>query len=229
MSEEFKRTEALIGKAKMERLKRSKVIIFGVGGVGSYVCEALARAGIGTLELVDSDTVDVTNINRQIIALHSTVGRLKAEVAAERIRDINPAAEVICRCCRYTPENSGDFDFGSFDYAVDAVDDVRAKISIIEESKKAGTPVISSMGTGNKIDPSAFRVADIEDTKICPLARAVRRELRKRQISGVKTVYSEEAPGNDGGQSGPPASISFVPAAAGLLIAKAVIDDLLKE
>ena len=224
MSDQFERTRQLIGEEALQKLKNSKVLVFGVGGVGSYVCEALARAGVGTVEIVDKDEVDVTNINRQIIALHSTVGRPKVDVMAERMRDINPQAEIIARQCFYLPEKSAEFDFGSYDYVVDAVDNVTAKIDIIKKSKEAGTPVISSMGTGNKLDPSAFKIADIEKTKTCPLAKVVRKELRKAGIKDVKVVYSEEEPKEGAGRT--PASISFVPSAAGLLIASAVIGDL---
>lgn len=223
--EEFARMLPLVGGRGLERLADAKVMIFGIGGVGSYVCEALARAGIGNFELVDKDTVDVTNINRQLIALHSTIGRPKTDVAAERIRNINPAAVVKCRQCFYGHDNSDEFDFTGFDYIVDAVDDVAAKVSIIVRASEANVPVISSMGTGNKLDPAAFRIADIWDTKVCPLARTMRKELRKYDIGHVKTVYSEEPPKFS--HSGPPASISFVPAAAGLLMASGVIGDLL--
>lgn len=221
---QFQRTEMLIGEEALERLKKSAVLVFGLGGVGSYVCEALVRAGVGKLEIADKDVVDITNINRQLIALHSTIGRAKADVEAERLMDINPSLDLTARKCFYLPENSDEFDFGKFDYVVDAIDNVTAKLDIIEKSKKAGTKVISSMGTGNKLDPSAFRIADIEDTKICPLARIMRKELRKRGINGVKVLYSQEEPKGSGGRT--PASISFVPSVAGLLIAKTVIDDL---
>ncbi len=224
--EQFKRTESLIGKDAVSKLLESKVIVFGVGGVGSYICEALARAGVGYMEIVDKDEVDVTNINRQLIALHSTVGKPKVEVCKERLKDINPNLEVVARQCFYLPEKSEDFDFSQYDYVIDAVDNVTAKIDIICKAKEAGVPVISSMGTGNKLDPMAFKVADIEKTKVCPLAKVMRKELRKRGVSDVKVVYSEEEPKNSDTRT--PASISFVPSAAGLLIAKTVIDDLIK-
>ena len=224
--EQFKRTESLIGKDAVSKLLESKVIVFGVGGVGSYICEALARAGVGYMEIVDKDEVDVTNINRQLIALHSTVGKPKVEVCKERLKDINPNLEVVARQCFYLPEKSEDFDFSQYDYVIDAVDNVTAKIDIICKAKEAGVPVISSMGTGNKLDPMAFKVADIEKTKVCPLAKVMRKELRKRGVSDVKVVYSEEEPKNSDTRT--PASISFVPSAAGLLIAKTVIDDLTK-
>ncbi len=231
MNDIFQRTRMLIGDEAVAKLNSSKVMVFGLGGVGSYVCEALARAGIGTMEIVDKDTVDITNINRQLIALHSTIGMPKAEVTEKRLKDINPGIKIVARECFYLPEKAGDFDFASCDYIVDAVDNVTAKIDIISQAKAAGVPVISSMGTGNKLDSSAFKVAYIEDTKICPLAKVIRKELRKRGIKDVKAVYSEEEPirpaqtTQDGAKT--PASISFVPAAAGLLIAKTVIDDLI--
>lgn len=248
---QFARTEALIGSAALTKLRESRVLLFGVGGVGSYVCEALARAGIGSLTIVDRDDVDETNINRQLIALHSTVGRPKVQVAAERVRDINPDIEIIPVRRFYLPENSGDIDFASFDYVVDAVDNVTAKIDIIVRAKEAGVPVISSMGTGNKMDSSAFRVCDISKTRICPLAKTVRKELRKRGTEGVKVVYSEEIPhrfwparrteipeengkNSEAGREScrrkiPPASISFVPGAAGLLIAGEVVKDIISS
>ena len=222
--EQFKRTESLIGHEAVDKLLNSNVIVFGVGGVGSYVCEALARAGVGYMEIVDKDEVDITNINRQLIALHSTVGMPKVEVCKERLKDINPNMEVISRQCFYLPERSDEFDFSKYDYVVDAVDNVTAKLDIICKAKAAGVPVISSMGTGNKLDPMAFKVADIEKTKVCPLAKVMRKELKKRGVTKVKVVYSEEEPQNTDSRT--PASISFVPSAAGLLIAKTVIDDL---
>lgn len=222
--EQFKRTESLIGQEAVDKLLNSKVIVFGVGGVGSYVCEALARAGVGYMEIVDKDEVDVTNINRQLIALHSSVGMPKVEVCKARLKDINPNMEVISRQCFYLPERSDEFDFSKYDYVVDAVDNVTAKLDIICKAKAAGVMVISSMGTGNKLDPMAFKVADIEKTKVCPLAKVMRKELKKRGVNKVKVVYSEEEPQNTDSRT--PASISFVPSAAGLLIAKTVIDDL---
>lgn len=227
MPEQFKRTEALIGEEAVKKLLNSRVLIFGVGGVGSYACEALARSGVGMMEIVDKDTVDVTNINRQLIALYSTVGLPKVKVAEERLKDINPGIEINARQEFYLPENSNMFKFEEFDYVIDAVDNVSAKLSIIEKSKESGIPVISSMGTGNKLNPMAFKISDIEDTKVCPLAKVIRKEMRKRGIRGVKTVYSEEEPAKTSERT--PASISFVPAAAGLLIAKTVIEDLIKK
>ena len=222
--QQFHRTERLIGQEAVKKLNNARVIVFGVGGVGSYVCEALARAGIGAMEIVDKDVVDITNINRQLIALHSTIGKPKVEVCRNRLLDINPGMEVTARQCFYLPEKSDEFDFSRYDYVVDAIDNVTAKLDIICKAKEAGVPVISSMGTGNKLDPMAFKIADIEKTKVCPLAKVMRKELRKRGVSGVKVVYSEEEPADT--ESRTPASISFVPSAAGLLIAKAVIEDL---
>lgn len=227
MKEQFQRTVQLIGAEACEKLSRSKVIVFGIGGVGSYVCEALARAGVGSIEIVDRDSVSKSNINRQLIALHSTLGKAKVDAAEERLKDINPHITVTKKELFYLPETSGQFDFGAYDYVIDAVDNVTAKVDIICRSREAGTPVISSMGTGNKLNPMAFKAADIEDTKICPLAKAVRKELRKRGIKGVKAVYSEEEPVST--QSRTPASISFVPSAAGLLIASEVIKGLTED
>lgn len=227
MKEQFQRTVQLIGAEACEKLSRSKVIVFGIGGVGSYVCEALARAGVGSIEIVDRDSVSASNINRQLIALHSTLGKAKVDAAEERLKDINPHITVTKKELFYLPETSGQFDFGAYDYVIDAVDNVTAKVDIICRSREAGTPVISSMGTGNKLNPMAFKAADIEDTKICPLAKAVRKELRKRGIKGVKAVYSEEEPVST--QSRTPASISFVPSAAGLLIASEVIKGLTED
>ena len=227
MREQFQRTAMLIGDQGIKKLANARVLVFGVGGVGSYVCEALARAGIGFMEIVDKDVVDVTNINRQLIALHSTVGKPKVQVAAERMRDINPQINIIPRRCFYLPESASEFEFTGYDYIIDAVDNVTAKLDIISRAKEVNVPVISSMGTGNKLDPSAFKVADIEKTKICPLAKVIRKELRKRGISDVKVVYSEEEPVET--ESRTPSSISFVPSSAGLLIAATVVKDLLQK
>ena len=221
MNQQYERTSRIIGEEGVETLNQSNVLVFGVGGVGSYVCEGLARAGIGALTIVDKDVVDITNINRQIPALHSTVGKSKVRVMAARIRDIDPECSVDAKEIFFLPDQADDIDFASFDYVVDAVDTVTAKIYIIERARQAGVPVISSMGTGNKLDGGAFRITDIEDTKVCPLAKVMRRELRKRGISGVKVVYSEEEPRCEGG------SISFVPSVAGLLIAGEVVRDIL--
>lgn len=232
MEERFSRTEAMLGKAHLDALKNSTVAIFGVGGVGGAVVEALARSGVGHLVLVDNDEVSASNINRQIIALDSTVGMPKVEAAKMRIKDISPNTTVTAVQCFFLPENADDFCFEDFDYVVDAVDTVSAKLEIITRAKRANTKVISAMGAGNKLDPTLFRVADISATKVCPLARAMRTELKKRGISGVKCVYSEEAPvmpaTKDTTHSGRlvPGSVSFVPPVMGYIMAGEVIKDL---
>ena len=226
MKEQFARTEKLIGTESVEKLQNAAVIVFGIGGVGSYVAEGLARAGVGRLTLVDKDVVDVTNINRQLPALHSTVGKPKAEVMAQRIKDINPDCDIQAVECFFMPDNADTFDFSQYDYIVDAIDTVTGKLAIIEKAYEEGVPVIASMGTGNKLDPTAFRIAAIEKTKVCPLAKVMRKELKNRGIKGVKVLYSEEEPVRTGGSA--PASISFVPSAAGLIIAGEVIKDLIK-
>lgn len=223
----FQRTRMLIGDEAVQALGRAKVLVFGVGGVGGYVCDALARAGVGRIDVVDKDVVDITNINRQIIATTDTIGMPKVDVCKARLQAINPAVECEARKCFYLPETSDSFDFKKYDYIVDAVDNVTAKIDIICKAKEAETPVISSMGTGNKLDPTAFRIADIEKTKVCPLAKVVRKELRNRGVRGVKVLYSEEEPLKRGNRT--PASISFVPSCAGLIIAGEVIKDLIKK
>lgn len=224
--DQFQRTRRLIGDDAMAKLAAARVLVFGVGGVGGYVCEALARAGVGRIDIVDKDVVDITNINRQIIATHATVGQPKVEVCKDRMLSINPELVVEARQCFYLPEKAEEFNFADYDYIVDAVDNVTAKIDIICRAKAAGTSVISSMGTGNKLDPTAFKVTDIEKTKVCPLAKVVRKELRQRGVRGVKVLYSEEEPVNTGMRT--PASISFVPSAAGLIIAGEVIKDLIQ-
>lgn len=221
---QFTRTVSLIGKNAVDFLAKKKVAVFGVGGVGSYVVEALSRAGIGQLLIVDKDTFDETNINRQLGALHSTVGKSKVQVTKQRILDINPHAIVDAREAFYLPETADSIDFSSYDYIVDAVDTVTAKLLIIQKAKQLGIPVISSMGTGNKLDPTRFKVADIHQTSVCPLARIMRQELKKRGIDSLKVVYSDEIPVI---KSQTPASISFVPSVAGLIIASEVIRDLL--
>lgn len=229
---EFSRTEMLIGKEGVERLKNAKVAVFGIGGVGGYVCEALIRSGLGTIHLIDNDLISESNLNRQIIALRSTIGRLKTEVMAERLKDINPDVEIVRHDVFYLPETAEKFDFSEYDYVVDAIDTVSGKISLIERAKQSGTPIISAMGAGNKLDPTAFEVADIAKTSVCPLARVMRRELKKRGIEHVKVVYSKEEPKRteaeaENGKT-PPGSIAFVPSVAGLIIASEVIKDLLK-
>lgn len=226
MKEQFSRTAQLLGNENVENLFDKHVIVFGVGGVGGYVVEALARSGIGKISIVDNDVINESNINRQIIALHSTIGKQKVEVLKNRILDINPECQVFVYNQFFLPENSNDFDFSIYDYVVDAVDTVTAKIEIIKKSKESNVPVISSMGTGNKLNPMGFKVSDISKTKVCPLARVMRNELKKRGISKVKCVYSEENPVI---QTQTPASVAFVPSVAGLLIASEVVKDLCIE
>lgn len=225
MNDQFERSRLLLGEEALERLREKTVAVFGIGGVGGYVAEALARTGVGTLHLIDNDRVSTSNINRQVIALHSTVGRYKTEVMGERILDINPQAEVIIHNCFFLPENADSFTFSGYDYVVDAVDTVTAKLEIIMRAKEAGVPVISSMGAGNKLDPSLFEVADIYETSVCPLARVMRRELKKRDIKKLKVVYSKEEPL----KQRIPGSVAFVPSVAGLLIAGEVIRDIIQS
>ena len=232
MPNPFSRTALLIGEDQIENLKTRRIAVFGVGGVGGYVVEALARTGIGHLVLIDNDTVSLTNLNRQIIALHSTIGKYKVDVMRERALDINPELEVTVHRCFFLPENSAEFDFSSYDYVVDAVDTVTAKLQIIEMAKAVNVPVISCMGAGNKLDPTAFRVADIYKTSVCPLAKVMRRELKKRGIRDVKVVYSEEeaitpiASPEETGRKQVPGSVAFVPSVVGLIIAGEVVRDL---
>ncbi len=227
IDDRFQRTRMLIGDEALMGLMGAKILVFGVGGVGGYVCEALARVGVGRIDVVDKDVVDITNINRQIIATTDTIGLPKVEVCKARMESINPEIRCEAKKLFFLPENSEEFDFTKYDYIVDAVDNVTAKIEIICKAKAAKVPVISSMGTGNKLDPTAFRIADIEKTKVCPLAKVVRKELRNRGVRGVKVLYSEEEPRRSGNRT--PASISFVPSAAGLMIAGEVIKDLIKR
>lgn len=222
--DQFQRTRQLLGSEEVNRLQNASVLLFGVGGVGGFTCEALARAGVGRIHIVDKDVVDITNINRQIIATHDTVGRPKVEVMKERILSINPAAVVEATECFYLPDRAAEFDFGAYDYVIDAIDNVSAKLSIICEAKAAGTPVISSMGTGNKLDPTRFEIADIHKTSVCPLAKVIRKGLKDRGIKDVKVLYSREEPVRTGLRT--PASVSFVPSVAGLIIAGEVIKDL---
>ena len=232
MDERFSRTVSLIGEENFMKLQKARVAVFGIGGVGGYVTEALARGGIGTLDLIDRDTVSISNINRQMIALTSTLGRYKAEVAAERAKDISPDIKVNVYHIFYTPETAGNFDFAQYDYIVDAIDTVTGKIELVMQAEKTHTPIISSMGTGNKLDPSRFEVSDIYHTSVCPLARVMRRELKKRGISKLKVVYSKEEPMpvkqyGEVTKKPVPASISFVPSVAGLMIAGEVIRDII--
>ncbi len=225
-AEQFSRTELLLGEEAMEILKNARVAVFGIGGVGGYVAEALARSGVGALDLIDRDKVCLSNLNRQIIALHSSIGRYKTEVMRERILDINPKIRVEAHNSFYLPETKEAFDFSSYSYVVDAVDTVAAKLSLAEEAQKAGVPIISSMGAGNKLNPFLFETADIYETSVCPLARVMRRELRKRGIDHLKVVYSKEPPLPPLKEADGPGSTAFVPSVAGLLIASEVIRDL---
>ena len=227
MNEQFTRTELLLGSQAMDRLAGSRVAIFGIGGVGGFVCEALVRSGVGSFALIDSDIVSLTNLNRQIIATRKTIGRDKVEVMKERILDINPEAQVTTYKCFFLPENAQSIPFGEYDYIVDAMDTVTAKIELIMRAQENGIPIISSMGTGNKLDPSAFRIADLYKTNVCPLARVMRRELKKRGVKKLKVLYSEEKPIRRYIDQSTPGSISFVPAAAGLMIGGEVIKDLI--
>lgn len=251
MLNQFSRTELLLGKEAIDRLSQSRVAIFGIGGVGGYVCEALVRSGVGGFDLIDDDKVCLTNLNRQIIATRKTIGQYKTEVMKERILDINPQADVRIHQCFFLPENAADFPFAEYDYIVDAVDTVTAKLELVMKAKENNVPIISSMGAGNKLDGSAFRVADIYKTKVCPLAKVMRRELKKRGIKDLKVVYSEEEPiqpigdveenNREGDGSLPdadsmhkqkrsiPGSTAFVPAVAGLIIAGEVIKDLTND
>ena len=238
MSEQFSRTELLLGKEAIETLSKSRVAVFGVGGVGGFAAEALARSGVGALDLIDNDTVCLSNINRQIYATHSSVGRFKVDVAAERIADINPDATVRTYKIFYTPETAGEFDFSEYDYIVDAIDTVAGKIALAVNADKVNTPLISSMGAGNKLDPTAFCVSDIYKTSVDPLAKVMRVELRKRKIQKLKVVYSKELPlipradtelseaDKRTVRRSLPGSISFVPSVVGLIIAGEVIKGL---
>lgn len=238
MEDQFARTRILLGDKAVDRLAQARVAVFGIGGVGGYVCEALARSGVGALDLIDSDKVSLTNINRQIIATHDTLGRYKTEVMRERILSVNPQADVRTYQCFFLPETAEQFSFAQYDYVVDAVDTVTAKIELILRAQEMQVPVISSMGAGNKLDASAFRVADIYATKVCPLARVMRRELKKRNVEHLKVVYSEEEPlmpqeqeimaeeKRSSMRRAVPGSVAFVPSVAGLILAGEVIRDL---
>lgn len=248
MESQFSRTEILIGKEAMDKLSNARVAVFGVGGVGGYVCEALVRSGVGAFDLIDSDTVALSNLNRQIIATRSTIGKYKVDVMKERMLDINPDIKVNVHRCFFLPENADTFPFSEYDYVVDAVDTVTAKISIVMKCHEAGVPVISSMGAGNKLDGSMFQVTDIYKTNVCPLAKVMRRELKKRGIKKLKVVYSEEMPITPASLEVPedteiqdkavregqgvtkrrttPGSVAFVPSVVGLLMAGEVVKDL---
>lgn len=233
MSETFERTELLLGKETMQKLAKARVAVFGIGGVGGYVCEALVRSGVGAFDLIDADTVSLSNLNRQIIALRNTVGRYKTEVMKERMHLINPDADVRIFNCFFLPGGEAEIPFAEYDYIVDAVDTVSAKIALVMEAKEKNIPIISSMGAGNKLDGGQFQVADLYETKVCPLARVMRRELKKRGVKELKVVYSEEEPISpekkadcEEGKRAVPGSVAFVPSVAGLLIAGEVVRDL---
>ena len=233
IKEEHSRTAYVYGEEAINKLSQARVAVFGVGGVGGYICEALCRAGVGHIDVFDRDTVSLSNINRQIIALHSTVGRPKVEVIKERMLDINPDCEINAYNVFYLPENADEFDLSGYDYIADAVDTVAAKLEIAERAYKNGVPVISAMGAGNKTDPTRFEIADISDTTVCPLARVMRRELKAREIKKYKVVYSKEEPRKSvvtDPESGKaiPGSLSFVPSAMGLIMASAIVNDLVK-
>lgn len=235
MSDIYKRTEMLIGSDNLKKLSKSKVAVFGIGGVGGYVVEALARSGVGSLTLVDNDTVNITNINRQIIATHDTIGQLKTEAMKARILSINPDANIEVYNCFFLPENSDEFDFTKYDYIVDAVDTVTAKIEIITKAQKDNIPVISCMGTGNKLDPTRLQISDIYKTSVCPLAKVMRQELKKRGVKKLKALWSDEHPiaplfmeEQQNTRRATPGSVSFVPSVAGLIIAGEVIKDITK-
>lgn len=221
--EQFSRTEMLLGAEAIERLSRARVAVFGIGGVGGYVCEALVRSGVGAFDLIDSDKVSLSNLNRQIIATRRTVGQYKTDVMRERMLAINPDADVRLHQCFFLPEHAKDFPFAEYDYIVDAVDTVTAKIELVMQAQANQVPIISSMGAGNKLDGSRFQVADLYQTKVCPLAKVMRRELKKRGVEKLKVVYSEEEPLR---RSSLPGSVAFVPSVAGLLIAGEVVKDL---
>lgn len=229
MPEQFSRTELLLGQEAMDRLRRSRVAVFGIGGVGGHVVEALARAGIGRLDLIDHDKVSMSNINRQIIATLDTVGMDKVDVMKKRILSINPEAQVEMHRCFYLPENADIFDLSQYSYVVDAVDTVTAKIELILRAKEAGVPIISCMGTGNKLNPMQLEIADIYQTSVCPLAKVMRRELRKRNVEKLKVLYSKEEPIKNylsvQGRA-VPGSVSFVPSAAGLIIASEIVREI---
>ena len=250
MLNQFSRTQLLIGEAAINKLQKSRVAVFGIGGVGGYVCEALVRSGVGAFDLVDDDKVCLTNLNRQIIATRKTVGKYKADVMKERMLDINPDVDVRIHRCFFLPENADDFPFDEYDYVVDAVDTVTAKIELILRAKAHNVPIISAMGAGNKLDPGRFKIADIYQTSVCPLARVMRRELKKRHVKNLKVVYSDEQPIRPledmsiscrtgcicppGAQHkcterrDIPGSTAFVPAVAGLMIAGEIVKDLSK-
>lgn len=239
-NEKFVRTRLLLGEDAMDRLAKARVAVFGIGGVGGHVAEALVRSGIGTIDIIDNDIVSLSNINRQLFATMSSVGRYKVDVARERLLDINPDININCYNTFYLPDTQDGFDFSKYDYVVDAIDTVTGKIAMVMQAKEAGTPIISSMGAGNKLDPTMFEVADIYDTSVCPLAKVMRRELKKRGVDHLKVVYSKEkalTPLNDvmekedivapEGRRTIPGSVAFVPSVVGLIIAGEVIKDII--
>ena len=250
MLNQYSRTELLLGKEAMEKLRASRVAVFGIGGVGGYAVEALARSGVGAIDLIDDDRVCLTNINRQIIATRKTVGKFKVDVAAERIAEIDPDIKVTKHQCFYMPETAEQFDFKQFDYVIDAIDTVTGKIELVMQAQKAGVPIISCMGAGNKLDPTAFEVSDIYKTSVCPLAKVMRRELKKRGVPALKVVYSKEEPLTPiedmaisckahcicppgtvrkcTNRRQVPGSTAFVPSVAGLILAGEVVKDLIK-
>lgn len=242
MEDQFTRTRLLLGQEAMEKLHRSRIAVFGIGGVGGYVVEALARSGVGALDLIDKDTVSLSNLNRQIIATYSTIGQYKVDVAAARVLDINPDIQVRTSKAFFLPDTADQFDFRQFDYVVDAIDTVTGKLALIVRAKEASVPIISSMGTGNKLDPTRFEVTDLSKTTMCPLARIMRKECHKRGIDHVKVVYSKEealvpmdddgtptGASGDPGRRSIPGSTAFVPSVAGLIIAGEVIKDLIRQ
>ncbi|MDD4688458.1 MAG: tRNA threonylcarbamoyladenosine dehydratase [Eubacteriales bacterium] len=235
MSEIFFRTEMLIGEEGLNKLSRSHIAVFGIGGVGGYVVEAFARCGVGSLTIIDNDTVALSNLNRQIIATHNTIGRLKTDVMKERILSINPDANVITSNSFFLPENSNEFDFTQYDYIVDAIDTVTGKIEIIVKAQKDNIPVISCFGTGNKLDPKQLKIDDVYNTSVCPLAKVMRQELRKRNVEKLKVLYSTEPPitpvgkAQDSNRRATPGSVSFVPSVAGLIIAGEVINEIINR
>ena len=231
----YERTALVLGEEAMQVLARSRVAVFGLGGVGGYVMEALARCGVGALDLIDSDRISPSNLNRQILATGETLGQWKTDAAAARVYSINPACKVTLHRCFYLPDTAAQFDFTQYDYIVDAIDTVTGKLMLAEEAQRCGTKIISSMGTGNKLDPTAFRVADISQTAVCPLARIMRKELKKRGIEHLKVVYSREKPlepterlrpAEEAGRRDIPGSVAFVPSVAGMILAGEVVKDL---
>lgn len=237
MEKQFTRTAMVLGEDAVDSLASKRVAVFGVGGVGGFACEALVRSGVGHFDLIDKDVVDITNLNRQIIATHKTVGRDKVEVMKERMLEINPNADITVRKSFFLPENSSEFPFEEYDYVIDAVDTVTAKIELVMRASEKNVPIISSMGTGNKLDPTRFKVADIYKTDVCPLAKVMRHELKKRGIKKLKVVYSDELPQKpqtgkdeeDGRRKDTPGSVAFLPSVAGLIIAGEAIKDLISQ